>query len=489
MYQVELEMQNEELCWAQAELEAERRRYFDLYQLAPVGYCTLSGKGLFVEANRAVAALLGVNRDVLVRQPFTRFICKEDLNLYNVCRKQLLETGEPHTCELRMMKMDGTPFWVRLDSAAAQSAEGAPVCLVALSDITGRKRGEEALRQSEERNRTTLRTAMDGFWRVDLQGRLLEANEAYCRMSGYTERELLAMSIPDLEAIETPSDTAARIRSLVARGEGRFESRHRRKDGSTFAVESSVQYRPSEGGGYMVAFLRDITGRKQAEEALLKLSAQLNRAEENERRRIARELHDSVGQNLAALGMNVGLLHDRTRVKDRQTDKMFEACLAMITHCVQEVRTVSYLLHPPLLDEFGLAAVIGDYAVGFSKRSGVRVALDMPSDLERLPPEVELALFRLVQESLGNIHRHARATAARIRLRCDAEHVVVEVCDNGRGMPAKKLSAIRTGIGSEGVGIAGMCERLRLVGGQLEIESCKKGTTVRACILRREEAT
>ena len=129
------------------------------------------------------------------------------------------------------------------------------------------ERTQEALRESEERHRTILQTAMDGFWLVDTQGRLLEVNEAYCRMSGYSAQELLAMRISDLEADETADDTAARIQKIMAQGEDRFESRHRRKDGSIFDVEVSVQYRPAEGGRF-VAFLRDITERKRAEKAL-----------------------------------------------------------------------------------------------------------------------------------------------------------------------------------------------------------------------------
>ena len=134
-------------------------------------------------------------------------------------------------------------------------------------DITERKRAETALRESEERQRTILQTATDGFCRVDLQGRLLEVNDAYCRMSGYDEQELLAMSISALEVAETPADTAAHFRNIMARGEDRFETRHRRKDGSCFPVEVSAQYQPADGG-YLVAFLRDITERQRAEEAL-----------------------------------------------------------------------------------------------------------------------------------------------------------------------------------------------------------------------------
>jgi PAS domain S-box-containing protein len=141
-------------------------------------------------------------------------------------------------------------------------------------DITERKRVEEALQMSEERHRTILQTAMEGFGRVDAQGRLLEVNESYCRMSGYSAQELLAMRIPDLEAAETADETAARIQKIMAQGEDRFESRHRRKDGSCFDVEICIQYRPAEGG-QMVVFLRDITERKQAVENIRKLNEEL----------------------------------------------------------------------------------------------------------------------------------------------------------------------------------------------------------------------
>jgi signal transduction histidine kinase len=220
---------------------------------------------------------------------------------------------------------------------------------------------------------------------------------------------------------------------------------------------------------------------------LRELWLQLSQVQDEERRRLARELHDSTGQKLAALSMTVGLLQDATTAPGRKTEKMFADCLAMIEQCAQEIRTLSYLLHPPLLDELGLAAAIGDYVEGFSKRSGVQVALDAPPDLERLPPEAELALFRVMQESLGNIHRHAGASAVRIHLACDAEQVTLEVSDEGRGMSAETIRAIETVSGAVGVGIAGMRERLRLLGGRLEIKSGKCGTTVLAIIPRPQE--
>jgi PAS domain S-box-containing protein len=147
VHQIELEMQNEELRRTQLELDAARARYFDLYDLAPVGYWTVSDKGLILEANLTAATLLGVARGALVQQPITRLIFKEDQDIYYRHRKQIFETGAPQACELRLVKNDGTPFWARLEATVAQNADGAPVCRVVLSDISERKQAETALRE------------------------------------------------------------------------------------------------------------------------------------------------------------------------------------------------------------------------------------------------------------------------------------------------------------------------------------------------------
>ncbi len=160
--------------------------------------------------------------------------------------------GKPFTADVLLTRME-------VDGQVSMQAT--------VRDITERKRAERMLRASEERHRLILGTAMDGFWLVDTQGHLLEVNEAYCRMSGYSQQELLTMSIADLEAAELPVQTASHIRKIVSEGEDRFESVHRRKDGSTFDVEVSVQFKPIEGGR-IVGFMRDITARRKAEESL-----------------------------------------------------------------------------------------------------------------------------------------------------------------------------------------------------------------------------
>ena len=158
VHQIELEIQNEELRRAQVELAASRARYFDLYDLAPVGYVTVSEKGLILEANLTAASLLGTVRSALVKKPFSRFILPEDQGIYYLHGKKFLETpptsedqaGEPQGYELRMIKMDGTVFWARLETTAAQDNDGRPVCRIVMSDITDRKLVEEALRESND---------------------------------------------------------------------------------------------------------------------------------------------------------------------------------------------------------------------------------------------------------------------------------------------------------------------------------------------------
>jgi PAS domain S-box-containing protein len=154
VHQIELEMQNEELRRAQVELEAVRARYFDLYDLAPVSYFTLSEKGLIMEANLTAAELLGMAKTTLVKHPFTRFILPDDQDLYNKHRKRLFETGAPQGCELRLLKKDGARLWARLEATVVQNAGDAAMCRLMASDITGRKRAEEALQKAFDEIKT-----------------------------------------------------------------------------------------------------------------------------------------------------------------------------------------------------------------------------------------------------------------------------------------------------------------------------------------------
>jgi signal transduction histidine kinase len=215
-----------------------------------------------------------------------------------------------------------------------------------------------------------------------------------------------------------------------------------------------------------------------SEEAARHLSMRLLGLQDEERRRFSRELHDSLGQYLASLKMNLSQL-SRANDGDR---RILDDSLKILDDSIAETRTLSHLLHPPLLDELGFASAAEWYVEGFAARSGLSVDVKMPEERRRLAAPVELALFRILQESLTNIHRHSKSSNAEVSLLVDAESAVLIVQDSGKGIAAEQLARFQTDGANAGVGLAGMRERVRQLGGQLLLQSSGAGTTVTATI-------
>src|SRR5579863_5118841 len=209
------------------------------------------------------------------------------------------------------------------------------------------------------------------------------------------------------------------------------------------------------------------------------LSQRLLKVQDQERRKLARDLHDSTGQTLTALKLSASFLQENCE-QDSSTLGFVSEVVALADQAIDEIRTMSYLLHPPLLDEVGFPCAAEWYVEGFAKRSGVTVSLDIATDHERLPMSMEIALFRVLQESLTNVHRHSGAGQVTVRLRRQVGQVILEVRDNGCGIPAERLARLRNASTETGVGLAGMRERLSEFNGKLEIESDGHGTTMRA---------
>jgi len=232
----------------------------------------------------------------------------------------------------------------------------------------------------------------------------------------------------------------------------------------------------------LVRSIRYAVERARAQAAVRKLSGRLLQLQDEERRRIAQALHDTTAQNLAALSMNLSMLGRQAPDLTPEAKALLDESLAFAEKCCTELRTTAYLLHPPLLDQVGLAGAVRDYADGFAERSGIRVDLGLPKALERLPEEVETALFRIMQESLTNVHRHSGSPTASIVIDRNPNEVTLVVKDSGRGMPNNHQVSPNGSVSGLGVGIAGMRERVRQLGGRMEIDSSGKGTTVSAVL-------
>jgi two-component system, NarL family, sensor histidine kinase UhpB len=350
-----------------------------------------------------------------------------------------------------------------------------------------RKRGEEALRESEERLRLAMAVANEIIWEYDPGTGAVDCNES-----------------------SAPGAAGAELSRGFAGGEVHDDDRERVGRSLYEALNGTaavweLEYRIiTDGGGAANIFNRalivrdragkakrvvgamlDITALKRSEEALQdansklrELSHNLLRSQDYERRRIARELHDSTSQLLVAIGLTMNRALDPKMQPGRREELIREA-LGQVSQCGREIRTVSYLLHPPLLDEVGLVSALKQYVEGFQERTGIQVRLCVPDDLGRLGSELEMTLFRIVQEGLANVHRHSGSADAVIALEIAGDSARLVLEDSGRGLKSP-VAQKEKGFVRFGVGISGMRERASQLGGALEI--CNLGTGTRVVV-------
>jgi PAS domain S-box-containing protein len=332
------------------------------------------------------------------------------------------------------------------------------------------------LRRREHHYRTLFNNAQFSVFLLE-GARFVDANSTAVRMfglpsarsaSGLTPWELSPEYQPDGQRSEELART--RIETALRDGGTTFEWLHKRADtGETFPAEVDLSSLSIGRTVLALAVVHDVTVRKRAEHDLHVLSAELMRLQDEERRKIGRDLHDSTGQTLAALELGLSQLQQYTRGPADGRRELLEQCARLATQCSAEIRTASYLLHPPLLDELGLLSALRWLADGFHQRSGIEMRLDLPASMHRLPPDNELCLFRIAQEALTNVHRHAASPWAEIRLKIQSNSVMLEIEDAGRGIDAKSPAL--------GVGLAGMRERIRQLGGIFSVESTSTGGT------------
>jgi PAS domain S-box-containing protein len=340
-----------------------------------------------------------------------------------------------------------------------------------------------------------LNLASDAIIVCGIDRRINFWNAGAVAMYGWSVQEALGKNIHDLLKTKFPDSRESLWRTLLERGRWEGELTHISKNGRPIVV-TSKHVLQSEHNGIPCRILeinRDITERKLIEEelkrsqseleeivaertsALRRLSSHLLRVQDEERRKLARELHDSLGQYLTDAKIKLDLLAARVPPDDAE---VLMGALQSVEQSLIETRTISHLLHPPLLDEAGLASAARWYVEGFAQRSGIEAKLGLPSELGRLPEAVELTLFRILQESLTNVHRHSSSLRVQVEFTRDERHVTLTVRDFGRGMPADALERFRCGSSGCGVGLGGMRERVNNLSGHLEIRSDGNGTAV-----------
>ena len=387
-------------------------------------------------------------------------------------------------------------------------------------EVLERRRSEETLYALQARFAAIVEISADALISTDQSQRINLFNQGAEKIFGYTASEVLGQPldilIPDRLRELHRRHVAAFLRSdqQTLRMSLKNYLLGLRKDGTEFRMESSVAKLEIGGETIFTVILRDMTDwvraaeelgrardeletrvqdrtaelkqanqalqaeiaeRRLAEESLRELSGQLLRLQDEERRRLARELHDGATQNLMALAMNLSALRETTPPAANGRSS-FAECLKLVDESLEEIRTVSFLLHPPLLETMGLSCALPNYVNGFSQRSGILVNLDMPAALGRLGPDVEVTLYRIVQEALANVHRHSHSPTAEITLSQGVGSITLEIADQGCGLPPSPDGH------RLGVGITGMRERVRLLGGRLELKSGKQGTTIRVVL-------
>jgi PAS domain S-box-containing protein len=354
------------------------------------------------------------------------------------------------------------------------------VCL--LQDITERKGAHELIRQERDRAQSYLDIADVILLALDLKGRITLINRKGCATLGREESELLGR-----DWFETclPPRTKRELKAFFSTLlDGELTSLENPVLTSS-GEERMIGWRNSllrDGDGRVIGTLssgEDITERKRFESALRHLSGKLLHAQDEERRKVAKELHDGIGTYVSGLSLALGKLRTFLDEDNPEHQKVVAECRELIQAAAGEIRSISYLLHPPTMEEMGLGTSLEWLVRGFSSRSGITISLQLAEDIGRLKAESELTIFRVTQEALDNVYRHSGSSTATVRLSRENEQIVLEVADEGRGMEPPSLGSVAEGT----VGISGMRERVERLGGKFSIESVPgEGCTVRAAL-------
>lgn len=469
---IELEMQNDELKISNEEVESQRQKFAGLYDFAPVGYFILDNHGIIVDVNTTGCGMLESAKRTIVNRRFQTFINPDDGELFYGFLRRSFQSKTRQGCQLNLITPKGVTLYVQLEGISVRTKlnEQQEQCYIAVIDFTERRRAELKLSETKERLEMALEASEAGTWQIDLKTEEIYLDKFSCEIYGLG-KQAARHSLDDFIKMIHPDDrkNASKLfgEAITLKIDLDIEYRIIRPD-DTIAYVSARGHLIEGSNGialYFTGILLDITERKQLEEEALRLKSEHQRTimstvlgtQENERRRISEALHDSVSQLL--YGIKLKLQDYKKSDKDKNT---YAELNGLIEQAVNETRNISFELAPSILTDFGLPTTIVEMAKRLTNTK-LKIETRITGLKERLPIQTELSLFRIIQELVNNVLKHADASLLTIELIKKNRILEINVSDNGKGFGKKD------GLSASGTGLHSIKNRLDLLNGTLEI--------------------
>jgi PAS domain S-box-containing protein len=475
------------------ELRVSENRFRTIFEESPIGIALVDRDGKFIQVSQAFEEMVGSTARELFTTDFSHLAHEDDRRLDEVRFRDLVEGRRSrYQMEQRFFRKDGNTAWGNLNAAAIRSGTGEFLYgLRLVEDITLRKETEKRMQMLAH----TITSMKESVIITDVDLAIISVNEAFLKTFGYEEKEILGKHI---SALRPPGASKAELTEIfegTQRNGWTGELNASRKNGEVFPMILSTSVVRGETGKpiALVGIARDVTEQRALQEKLAeaekrrladlrRFAISVQRAQEDERQRISRELHDDICQRLSGMKLNMEVLEDDFKTKDKRTFRTLRGFKKQFEQTITEVRRLSSNLRPTVLDDFGLTIALNLLGREFEKahKIAAKVELGDPT-LKHLDPQIEIALYRIAQESLTNIAKHANASHVTLRLGLDGSFVILTVKDDGKGFDPRELPhSKRPG---HGLGLISMRERAELLGGTWEIHSApNEGTTIQVTI-------
>ena len=473
-YRTNQSQQNQELEETRAELRESFSRYNELYELSPVGFLSLNRKGCIVQLNDKAADLLGYSPAWLIGRPFMVFIAKADLRRFLGVLTHSLQDPDLQTIEIDLF-LDGRIVPVQISLRTSASGENL-IQRMTLLDLTEIKKVETRLHEALENWAALVESAPDVIMTVQRDGKITFVNRP---VWGCSIPELVGTRITDyLSANDRPKIEQCMQRTFAFRQRTTCEITGVNGDTSwfsfSFGAAKTFTTTTTTTTTIMTStvMIREISEQKHAEELLRssgeqlrEFAARVETVREEERRRLAREIHDELGQALTILKLDLSWVHSKTPGDRKEERKKLRAMMGHVDETIERVRGIASALRPAILDDLGLGPAIEWQLSEYQKRTGIQCQLESTVEKLDLTPEVSAAIFRVVQEALTNVIRHAKASNVCVELKSDGGILTISIIDDGKGVSEQEINDLRS------LGIVGMKERISRLGGIFNISS------------------